>query len=169
MRSVVAAVLLAASLLFARPAPAPAQAVPAAYGLITGTISGVYVSTGIFVARARAGSFLYSLEDAIAVRWELAPAVLMPLSGVVLGAVDGQRLAESIKWGGAGFAAGAVAGLGVGLLLSDGEGRESEWSGAIIGSAAGLLAGSLYGILSYDGDEDEDPVPVGSFTFRVPL
>lgn len=169
MRSVITAALLAASLLSVRPVPAHAQAVPAAYGLITGTISGVYVSTGIFVARARAGSFLYSLEDAIAVRWELAPAVLMPLSGVVLGAIDGQRLAESIKWGGAGFAAGAAAGLGVGLLLSSGEGRESEWSGAIIGSAAGLLAGSLYGMLSYDGDPDDSPATVGSFTLRIPL
>ena len=170
MRSRLTILLLAATLGVARPATAEAQAVPAAYGLITGTISGVYVSTGIFVAKARAGSFLYSLEDALTVRWELAPAALMPLTGVVMGIDDGQRLAQSIKWGGIGFATGAAAGLGVGLLLSNGEGRESEWSGAIIGSAAGLLVGSIYGALSYDGDDEGGSAGgLGSFTIRVPL
>lgn len=170
-RASCAGLCLAACLL--SPRPVPAQGVPAVYGLVSGTVAGVYVTTGVFVTKARTGSFLYSLEDALRPRWELIPVAVMPIGGFVLGLADDQRLAHGIKWGAAGFAAGAVAGLGVGTLLRD-AGGESQWAGAIIGSAAGLFVGSLYATLSYS-DEETEPgggSSAGTFpivTFRVPL
>jgi len=152
-----------------RPSAAQAGAVPAAYGLFTGTVAGVYVSTGIFVAKARTGAYLYSLEDALSLRWELAPVVVMPIGGVVLGLDDDQRLANSLKWAGAGFVAGAAVGIGVGSLFH--ETGEGQWAGGVIGSAAGLLAGSIYGALSHDGGDGGDgggpEVPV--LSFRIPF
>lgn len=143
-----AALLLAGVLFTGTPRTAPAQGVPAAYGLVAGTFGGAYVTTGVFVAKARAGSYLYSLDDALAPRWEIVPAVAMPIGGFLLGLDDGQRLASSLAWGSAGFAAGALVGLGAGELF--GTTTQGRWAGAIIGSAAGLLAGSIYGALTYD-------------------
>lgn len=158
--------MLVAAGLFATPRPSAAQAVPAAYGLFVGTVGGVFATTGIFVAKARTGAYIYSLEDAIAPRWELVPVAVMPIGGLVLGLADDQRLANSIKWAGAGFVAGAAVGLGIGTLFDDtGEG---QWAGAVIGGAAGLLAGSVYGALAHDDGEGggvEGPV----LSFRVPF
>lgn len=167
-RRIAALGLLGAACLVSTPRDSRAQGVPAAYGLITGTIGGIYVTTAIFVTKARAGSFLYSLEDAFRPRWELFPVVVMPIGSVVVGLDDGQRLANGIKWGSAGFAAGAVVGFGVGTVLRE-TGGESQWAGAIIGSAAGLLAGSLYGTLSYDDEEDGSGADFPLFTLRFPL
>lgn len=164
-RFAVVGALVAAGLV-AAPRPAPAQAVPAAYGLFTGTVAGVYVTTGVFVLKARTGAYLYSLEDALTPRWELVPAVAMPIGGLVLGIDDGQRLANSLKWAGAGFVAGAAVGVGVGTLFQ--ETGEGQWAGAVIGSAAGLLAGSIYGAVSHDtGDGGGVEGPV--LSFRVPF
>lgn len=149
---VVAIFLLAGILHAGKSRIAAAQGVPAAYGLVAGTFGGAYVTTGVFVARARAGSYLYSLDDALAPRWEMIPAVVMPVGGFLLGLDDGQRLASSIAWGGAGFAAGALVGLGAGELF--GTTSQGRWAGAIIGSAAGLLAGSIYGALTYDAPDE---------------
>jgi len=141
-----------------RPAAAHGQqAVPAAYGALSGAAGGVLVTTGIFVAKARAGSYIYSLDDALAPRWEIVPAVAMPVGGFVVGLDDEQRLARSIAWGSAGFAAGALAGYALGELLSETD--QGKWAGAIIGSAAGVLAGSLYGMLSYEADGRTSPAP----------
>ncbi|MFW6089418.1 MAG: hypothetical protein ACODAB_06675 [Gemmatimonadota bacterium] len=144
----VAVLLLACALHAGTPRTATAQGVPAAYGLVAGTFGGAYVTTGVFVAKARAGSYLYSLDDALAPRWEVVPAVAMPIGGFFLGLSDGQRLASSLAWGSAGFAAGALVGLGAGELF--GTTNQGRWAGAIVGSAAGLLAGAIYGALTYD-------------------
>ena len=152
------------------PSRGHAQAVPAAYGLVAGATGGVLVTTGVFVAKARAGSYLYSLEDALAPRWELIPAVAMPIGAVAMGLDDGQRLARSIAWGGAGFAAGALAGYFVGDLF--GETSQARWAGAVIGSAAGLLGGSIWGAASYEADPSTETAPAtGSpgLVVRVPL
>lgn len=166
--------LFALLCLAGRPDAARAQEVPAAYGLIAGTAAGVYVTTGIFVARARAGSYIYSLEDVIGPRWELIPAVAMPVGGLLVGAENGQRLASSLVWGGAGFVAGAAVGLGMGELLGDTS--QGRWGGLIIGSAAGLLAGTIYGAVTYDPPEtfaphDGSPRPraPASIVIRLPL
>lgn len=148
--------LLAGALHAGTPPSADAQAVPAAYGFVAGTFGGAYVTTGVFVAKARAGSYLYSLDDALAPRWEIVPALAMPVGGFLLGLDDGQRLASSLAWGSAGFAAGALVGLGAGELF--GTTNQGRWAGAIIGSAAGLLAGSIYGALTYDPPA-EPPAP----------
>ena len=164
-RLTVVGVLVAAGL-FGIPRPSLAQAVPAAYGLFVGAVGGVYATTGIFVAKARTGAYIYSLEDALVPRWELVPVAVMPIGGLVLGLAEDQRLANSIKWAGAGFVTGAAVGLGIGTLF--GERGEAQWAGAIIGSAAGLIAGSVYGALAHDdgtGGGVEGPI----FSFRVPF
>lgn len=139
-----------------QPKTAASQAVPAAYGAISGAAAGVLVTTGIFVAKARAGTYIYSLDDALAPRWELVPTLAMPVGGVVIGLDDEQRLARAIAWGGAGFAVGGLLGYGIGDLFSDTD--QGRWAGAIIGGAAGVLAGSIYGVLSYDsGKSPGDP------------
>ena len=160
------ALLLAASQL-AHPPRAEGQAVPAAYGFISGSAAGLLVTTGIFVAKARAGSYLYSLDDMLAPRWEIVPAFGMPIGAAVLGIADEQRLASSVAWGAGGFAVGALAGYGVGALFSDTD--QGKWAGAIIGAAAGVLAGSIYGVAAHDGG---DPVPGGlspGLTLRIPV
>lgn len=165
-RNLAAACVLVTAGLFGTPRPSPAQAVPAAYGLFAGTVGGVYVTTGIFVAKARTGAYIYSLEDALVPRWEIIPAAVMPIGSLVLGLADDQRLANSIKWAGAGFVTGAAVGLGLGTLFD--ERGEGQWAGAIIGSAAGLLAGSIYGALAHDDGEGggiEGPV----LSFQVPF
>ena len=159
---------------FGRPGTAASQAVPAAYGALSGAAAGVLVTTGIFVAKARAGSYIYSLDDALAPRWELVPTLAMPVGGVMVGLDDEQRLARSIAWGGAGFAVGGLLGYGIGDLFSDTD--QGRWAGAIIGGAAGVLAGSIYGVLSYDSGESpgdpaasarSDPAPL--LSVRLPL
>lgn len=159
--------LLVAIGLFGSPRSSPAQAVPAAYGLFTGTVAGVYVTTGIFVAKARTGAYLYSMEDALTPRWELIPIATMPIGGLVLGFADDQRLASSIKWAGAGFVAGAAVGLGASTLLH--KTGEGQWAGAVIGSAAGVLAGSIYGALSHEGGDGGGGAEVPVLSFRIPL
>ena len=164
----VAAVTL--TLVLGHPSRADAQAVPAAYGLLAGATGGVLVTTGIFVAKARAGSYLYSLDDALAPRWELIPAVGMPIGAVAMGLDDGQRLARSIAWGGAGFAAGGLVGYLVGDLF--GETSQARWAGAVIGSAAGVLGGSIWGAASYDADFSVGSGSAGdspALVIRVPL
>jgi hypothetical protein len=164
--------LLVAAFHAGMPRAADAQGVPAAYGFVAGTFAGAYVTTGVFVAKARAGSYLYSLDDALAPRWEMIPVVAIPVGGFLVGLNDGQRLASSIAWGSAGFAAGALVGLGAGELFgTTGQGR---WAGAIIGSGAGLLAGSIYGAVSYDGPAElaRFDGPGGAppaFVVRLPL
>lgn len=146
-----------------KPSTAASQAVPAAYGALSGAAAGVLVTTGIFVAKARAGSYIYSLDDALAPRWELVPTLAMPVGGVLLGLDDEQRLARTIAWGGAGFAVGGLLGYGIGDLFSDTD--QGKWAGAIIGGAAGVLAGSIYGVLSYDSGEGAAPL----LSVRLPL
>lgn len=136
------------------------------YGFAAGTAAGAYVTTGIFVARARTGSYIYSLEDALRPRWELLPAVAMPIGGLLLGAEDGQRLASAVAWGGAGFAVGAVVGLGIGELL--GETSQGRWAGFIIGSATGLLAGTIYGAATYEPNEAPGTRQGAAMTRRTP-
>lgn len=166
LRRLTAVGVLVAAGLLGISRPSPAQAIPAAYGLFVGTVGGVYVTTGIFVAKARTGAYIYSLEDALVPRWELVPAAVMPIGSLMLGLVDDQRLANSIKWAGAGFVAGAAVGLGIGTLFH--ERSEGQWAGAIIGSAAGLLAGSIYGVLAHD-DDDGGGVEGPILSFRVPF
>lgn len=166
----VAVVLVFTVLVVGRAHRAEAQAVPAAYGLLAGATGGVLVTTGVFVAKSRAGSYLYSLDDALAPRWELIPAVAMPIGAVAMGLDDGQRLARSIAWGGAGFAAGGLVGYVVGDLF--GETSQARWAGAVIGSAAGLLGGSIFGAASYDGDRRgaaEASDGTSALLIRVPL
>ena len=135
--------------LLALEAPRPAQKVeaqqvlPALIGGAAGLAAGGYVAIGIVTAQARRGRFLYSTEDALG--WHATPILIGPTIGFLIGLLDEDRLRRTIIGGGA----AAVVGTGVGWLagLHFWTPPEGKWAGAVIGGAAGLLAGSLTGAL----------------------
>lgn len=150
-----------------RPVPAQAQVIPALLGGAGGLVAGAYVTTGVYIAKARAGRFIYSTEEVARVGPELLPVLLLPVSGVVLGAVDGDRLATAGIGAGLGFVGGALLGTGIGHVAW---GRsEGRWSGAVIGSAAGLVIGGVLGAFLHSDDEDEALGPTPLLTVALPV
>lgn len=114
--------------------------------LVHGTVGGVvgvgvgfFLTLAIFVAEARAGRYVYSLDDLTLWRWEALPT----WTGLVTGAVvawRAPRLAWGVLWRGLAVAALAgAAGWGVGPLVW--VGRSAPWAGAVLGAAGGLLVG----------------------------
>lgn len=135
------------------PRPAQGQWIAAAAGAVGGAVTGVYTSTGIYVARARTGHFLYSLEEATEVRLENLPMIAGPIVGAAVGWHSGAALGAAAVWGSVGFVGTGVIGAGVGhLIWGTPEGR---WAGAIIGSAAGLLIGATLGARSRWNPDDD--------------
>jgi hypothetical protein len=119
------------------------QILPALVGGAAGLASGGYVAIGLVSYQARRGHYLYSSEDALG--WHATPILVGPAVGFLIGLLDQERLRRTIIGG----AAAGVVGTGVGWLA----GRhywlppEGKWAGAVIGGAAGLLAGSIVGAL----------------------
>jgi hypothetical protein len=144
-------------LLLALEAPTPQrraegqEVLPALVGGAAGLAAGGYVAIGIVTAQARLGRFLYSSEDALG--WHATPIIIGPSVGFLIGLLDQERLRRTIIGGGA----AAVVGTGVGWLA----GRhfwappEGKWAGAVIGGAAGLLAGSITGALWPEANDGE--------------
>jgi hypothetical protein len=151
-----------------RPLQAQSTVAKSAGGAAAGLVAGTYGMLAIYVTKARFGHYLFSAEDALAPRPELLPVVAGPITGAWLGQRSGTALGRSLGWGALGFAGGAAVGAGVGhLIWKDQEGR---WAGAIIGSALGLLVGSVWG--AHDGLEDSsgpDAPAVPALEFRIPL
>jgi hypothetical protein len=151
-------------LLVALEAPRPQQRVqgqqliPALVGGAAGLAAGGYVAIGIVTAQARRGRYLYASEDALG--WHATPILVGPSVGFLMGLLDPDRLKRTIIGG----SAAAAFGTGVGLLA----GRhfwappEGKWAGAVIGGAAGLLAGSLAGALWPEPTEEGTPGAAGS-------
>lgn len=127
----------------ASPRTAGAQVLPAALGTVGGFAAGTYTMVGIYVAEARFGKYLYSLEEALSPRLELLPMIAGPVAGFALGWKNNERLETAGLWGGVGFMAGTAVGIPIGRLLwGTGEG---VWAGAIIGGTVGLVAGVIAG------------------------
>jgi hypothetical protein len=133
-------------------------------GAVYGALAGVYITTGIYVTKARYGSYIFSLRDLLRVRPETVPVVVSPLALSILGATEPERLGRAALYGGVAFVTGAVVGFGIGHLLGDHE--ETRWAGGIIGSAVGLLAGTLVGALQ-DPHGPEDPG--SAITLAIPI
>ncbi len=155
---------LAAAAVFAAALPAPepcegqwGRVAATVGGAAGGAVAGVYLTTAVYVTKARTGSFLYSMHDLVGPRWETFPIVAAPVAGAVLGATSPERLGGAAVWGLAGFAAGAGLGYALGSWLGDSP--EEKWAGGIIGSGAGLLAGMVFGaIRAGDTSEGEERV-----------
>lgn len=170
LRHAVSVAGLGLALLFTGAVSAPGaagQTVPAIVGTAGGFVAGTYVTTAVYVTKARFGRFLFSLDDALTFTPELLPMVAAPVAGGWLGAESKVALGRAVGWGAVGFFGGAALGVGAGhLFWGDVEGR---WAGAIIGSAAGMLTGLILGALDGldDGGGEAAMMPV--FSVRIPL
>lgn len=155
--------------LLSHPKETVAQTLPAVVGGVGGLVAGSYVTTGLYVLKSRAtGWMMHSPTDLVEPRLEGIPLIVGPVAGALIGYRDSDRLARAGLWGVAGMAAGATVGAATGhWVWGDSGGR---WSGGVIGSAAGLLAGVVYGAL-VDEEPTSDP-PVGDagseLRFEIP-
>jgi hypothetical protein len=148
-------VALSLTLLAPRPTAAQTQALAVAGGAVGGVVVGLYTTMSIYVAKARAGSYLFSVDEFLEPRIESVPLFLGPAAGAFVGYQSAAALGGAALWAGFGFAGGAALGAGAGeLLWGTAEGR---WAGAIIGSAAGLLLGATLGARSRWNDGDDEP------------
>lgn len=121
------------------------QAIPAVLGGVGGFAAGTFTMVGVYVAEARFGKYLYSMDEVLSPRFEILPMVAGPVAGVSLGISNNDRLESAGLWGGVGFLAGTAIGVPLGRLVwGPGEG---VWAGGIIGGAVGLVAGFVSGAL----------------------
>ncbi len=159
-RHLVLALALSAAL---TPARASGQAGYAAAGTLAGAAEGAVLTLALATAAARAGHYVFTPSQAL---WQLTPIPVVAVAGGMLGYHDADRLRDSVRAGLVGFAAGVAAGSILGGLVGDDS--ESVWSGAIVGSGAGLLVGSLWGALRNLGD-DGDSIVVPGITLTIPF
>ena len=102
---------------------------------------GFIVTLALVVAQARAGKYIFGLDDLLAFRWDVLP---IPL-GAVAGFLLARKRPHSVAWATAcGFAAlvlGVVTGALVGGLTREPD--VGRWAGGVIGGAVGLLLGCI--------------------------
>lgn len=129
------------------------QVLPALIGGAAGLAAGGYVAIGIVTLQARRGRYLYSSEDALG--WHATPILVGPSVGFLIGLFDEERLRRTVIGG----AVGGFTSMGVGMVIGDyvWAPPEGRWAGAVIGSAAGLLGGSLIGAVWPAPDDSEAP------------
>jgi hypothetical protein len=108
---------------------------------IGGGLVGFVVTLAVVVAKARARSFIFALEDLVAVRWELLPILLGLIGGFRLGSRRPRALAWATVSGLGGLLVGAFLGPLVGRMLWGDD--AGEWASAVILGAMGLVAGSI--------------------------
>jgi hypothetical protein len=158
--------LLLAGDVFHAPRPlAGQQILPALIGGATGLAAGGYVAIGIVTFQARRGRYLYSSEDALG--WHATPILVGPSVGFLIGLFDQERLRRTVVGG----AVGGFVSTGVGMVIGDyvWAPPEGRWAGAVIGSAAGLLAGSLIGAVWPAPDDPEPEAPLASRSIPIGL
>lgn len=104
-----------------------------------GAVIGFVATLGIVVAMARAGQYVFALEELVALRWETLPIVFGAAAGAVLAATHPRALDRATGWGFGALAAGILVGIPAGhTFWGPGEG---QWAGGIIFGALGLVAG----------------------------
>jgi hypothetical protein len=157
-------VLLALELLRGTPPASAQQILPALVGGATGFAAGGYVAIGIVTMQARRGRYLYSTEEALG--WHAAPVLVGPTVGFLIGLFDQERLRRTVIGG----AIGGITATPIGWLVGQAIWLppEGKWAGAVIGGAAGLLAGSLIGALWPAPAEESAPAAESrALPFRV--
>jgi hypothetical protein len=113
----------------------------AVLAVIGGAIAGFALTLAIVVARARAGSYIFGLEELAEMRLETLPIALAALAGAVLGIRDPTAVDRAAVWGFAACFAGALIGIPMGRLMwGAGEG---PWAGAIVFGAIGFAGGGV--------------------------
>jgi hypothetical protein len=157
-----AALLLVAAVVLLAPAPATAQFQEpcelACIGVLGAT--GFIAATGTAVAVGRITGGMSTVNRGLLVWGTSFTAVVgggMALSG------NGNRQERAVYAAGVGTLAGALTGLALEVVRTDGDGPR-VLAGALMGAAAGAFVGGVYGALSYDGDDDSGPVPLVTLT-----
>ncbi len=115
------------------------RAVAVLIGLLAGTSLGFFLTLAIFVAQARRGIYLFSLDDMSVFRWEAIPTCLGAAAGAWAG-WQGRR----VLLPGVGFAAaGALLLTPVGWCVGSWLWPEisGPWAGAVLAAAAGIPIG----------------------------
>jgi hypothetical protein len=131
--------------------------------------AGGWTTLGIFVARSRMGNLIMDTGALQELRLELVPLITFPIAGALIGASSSQRLRAVGAGAGIGGAVGALAGVGIGVMVSGTP--EARWAGGIIGSAAGLVVGAVIGGLA-PVSEPGPPTTGGegaTLSLRLPL
>lgn len=114
-------------------------------GGVAGALLGFFLTVSIFVAKARAGVYIYSFDDVTAFRWEMAPTFIGLLLGATLASGRLNAFLRGVALAvGAGLAA-VPFGWFLGPWLQDG--RSAAWAWAVLAAAVGLLAGLVTAIV----------------------
>lgn len=125
------------------------RSVGALLGLGSGAVVGVYLTLAIFVAEARGGEYVFSLDDLAEVRWQLLPTIVGVVSGTLLGWRSLRALARTA------FVV-VVCALGlvpVGWFGGSAlwEGPSAPWAGAVLAAALGLVVGAVVASFAFRG------------------
>jgi hypothetical protein len=151
------------------PSPAAAQPLPILAGVVGGAAAGGWTTIGMFITRARMGSYVFDAHDITQIRLETAPVLIFPVLGGLIGASSTPRLKAVGAGAALGAAGGAVLGIGIGTWVGDSS--EARWAGGIIGSAVGMLVGGTIGGTrsTSDGGPTSPGPGGGSFSVSIPL
>lgn len=114
-------------------------------GLAAGAVVGFYLTLAIFVAEARGGDYVFSLDDLTEVRWQVLPTIVGFVSGVLLGWRSVRALLLTLLV----VLVCALALVPVGWFGGSAlwVGRSAPWAGAVLASALGVLGGTLVAAL----------------------
>lgn len=108
---------------------------------VGGAVVGFALTLATVVARARAGSYIFALDELAEVRWETLPIVIGCAIGGLLGWLRPRAIDHATFWGFVAGVAGVLLGIPLGALLwGAGEG---QWAGAIVFGALGLAGGGI--------------------------
>jgi hypothetical protein len=132
-------------------------------GAAIGGFFGFFLTIAVFVGKARAGYYVFSLDDVTAFRWEMIPTWLAVVGAAWLAAQSLRSLGSVVGRGLVGAAVGWPVGWVVGPLLWTE--RSAPWAGAVLATAFGLIAGAAWGarvIMRRSGEgapASDDPDP----------
>jgi hypothetical protein len=158
-----AACLLAASLALALPADAAAQFEEPCELRCIGVLgtTGFLTATGVSVAWGRITGGMSSVNEGV-LTWG-GTFVAFVGTGMALSG-NGERQERAVYASGIGTAVGALTGLTVEAVRTNGD-EPRLFAGTLMGAAAGAIIGGVYGALTYEDDEG-GAVPLMSISVR---